>query len=110
MKKLTTALAIAASAAFVTAASAAPFSNGRSIVTDTGVDSVRLVCDQRGRCIRTRGGPRVVVQRGYDSYNYGPRERYIDGRGYGGGGYYDRGPGVGIGVGPGGVGVGFGRW
>ena len=110
MKKFTIALAIAASAACVTAASSAPISNGRSVVTETGVDSVRLVCDQDGRCMRTRGGPRVVVQRGYDSYNYGPRERYIDRRGYDDGGYYDRGPGIGIGVGPGGVGVGFGRW
>ena len=112
MKKFTIALAIAASAAFITAASAAPLSNGRSVVTENGIESVRLVCDQNGRCIRTRGGPRVVVQRGYDSYNYGPRERYIDrrGYGYGEGGYYDRGPGVGIGIGPGGVGVGFGRW
>jgi hypothetical protein len=110
MKKLTIALAIAASAAFVTAASAAPLSSGRSIVTEPGIEGVRLVCDQNGRCIRTRGGPRVVVQRGYDSYNYAPRQRYIDRRGYGDDGYYDRGPGVGIGVGPGGIGVGFGRW
>ena len=112
MKKFTIALAIAASAAFVTAASAAPLSSGQSVVTENGIESVRLVCDQNGRCFRTRGGPRVVVQRGYNSYDYGPRERYIDRRGYGyrEGGYYDRGPSVGIGVGPGGVGVGFGRW
>ena len=110
MKKLTIALAIAASAAFVTAASAAPLSNGLSIVPENGVESARLVCDQSGRCIRTRSGPRVVIQRDYDSYNYAPRERYIDRRGYDDGRYYDRGPGIGIGVGPGGLGVGFGRW
>jgi len=110
MNKLTIALAVGASAAFVTAASAAPFSNGLSNMTQSGVENVRLVCDQNGRCIRVRGGPRVVIQRNYDSYNYAPRERYIDRRGYDDGGYYDRGPGIGIGVGPGGIGVGFGRW
>ena len=110
MKKLTIALAIGASAALVTAASATPLSNGLSTMTESGVESVRLVCDQNGRCIRTRGGPRVVIQRDYDSYNYAPRERYIDRRGYDEGGYYDRSPGVGIGVGPAGIGVGFGRW
>jgi hypothetical protein len=110
MKKLAISLAVAASAIFVTAASAAPLSNGLSIVPENGVESVRLVCDQSGRCVRTRGAPRVVIQRNYDSYNYAPRERYIDRRGYDDGGYYGRGPGIGIGVGPVGVGVGFGRW
>jgi hypothetical protein len=60
----------------------------------------------------TRGGQRVVIQQEYgDSYNYTPREGYIERRGYYDGGYY--GPTVGIGVGPGGVGLGFGvgpRW
>lgn len=65
------------------------------------VQQVRLVCDQSGNCYRTRGGRRVVVQEYGDSYNYAPRERYIERRGY-----YNRGPSVGIGVGPGGVGVG----
>jgi hypothetical protein len=110
MKKLTIALAIGASAAFATAASATPLPNGVSVLPDSGVQSVRLVCDQNGRCIRTRNGPRVVIQRGYDSYNYAPREGYVVRRGYDDGGYYDRGPGVGIGIGPVGVGVGFGRW
>jgi hypothetical protein len=110
MKKLTIALAIGASAVCVTAASAAPLSNGLSIAPESSVENVRLVCDQSGRCIRTRGGQRVIIQRDYDSYNYAPRERYVDRRGYGDGGYYNRGPGIGIDVGPGGVGVGFGRW
>jgi hypothetical protein len=44
-------------------------------------------------------------------YNYAPRDRFIERRGYYEGGYYDNGPSVGIGVGPGGVGVGVGpRW
>ena len=63
MKKLAISLAVAASAILVTAASAAPLSNGLSIVPENGVESVRLICDQSGRCIRTRGGPRVVIQR-----------------------------------------------
>jgi hypothetical protein len=67
-----------------------------------------------GQCYRTRGSRRVIIQQEYgNSYNYVPRERYIERRGYYDGGYYNEGPGVGIGVGPGGVGVGFGvgpRW
>ena len=73
-----------------------------------------MVCDQYGRCWRDRGSRRVIIQ---DSYNYAPRERYIEQRGYYDGaydgGYYSNGPSVGIGVGPGGVGIGFGagpRW
>lgn len=75
------------------------------------ITQVRLVCDQDGRCYRTRGSRRVVIQQDYgDSYNYAPRERYIEQRGY-----YDESPRVGIGLGgPGGVGIGFGgdrnRW
>jgi hypothetical protein len=73
---------------------------------DNGVENVRMVCDEFGRCYRTRGGRRVIVERSYgygDSYNYYPRDRY-----YGHPGYYDGGPRVGIGVGPGGVGFGVG--
>lgn len=73
------------------------------------VEQVRLVCDDSGRCYRSRGSRRVVIQQGYDSYNYAPRERYIERRGY-----YDDQPRSGIGFGaPGvsvGVGVGDGRW
>lgn len=104
MKKLILPLVIGASALFVSAASAAPLMNGVSVMPDNGIENVRLVCDDMGRCYRTRGGRRVIVERSYgDSYNYYPRGRYID-RGYG---YYD-GPRVGIGVGPGGVGFGVG--
>ena len=66
-----------------------------------------MVCDEYGRCYRT-GGRRVVIQRDYgDSYNYAPRERYIERRGYYDGGY-DNGPSVGIRRRPGGVGFGVG--
>src|SRR6476620_7275918 len=43
------------------------------------VQQVRMVCDEDGRCYRTRGGTRVIVR---DSYAYAPRERYIAHRRY----------------------------
>ncbi|MBR1148182.1 hypothetical protein [Bradyrhizobium sp. AUGA SZCCT0431] len=110
MKKLIVVLAIGAGTLLATGATAAPLSNGITVMPDNGIEHVRMVCDEYGQCYRTRGGRRVVIQREYgDSYNYyAPRERYIERRGY-----YNDGPSVGIGVGPGGVGVGFGagpRW
>src|SRR3954463_15100396 len=109
MRKFIIPLAIGASALFATAASAAPLSNGLTVMPDNGIENVRMVCDEFGRCYRDRSR-RVVIERGYgDSYNYyAPRERYIERRGY-----YNEGPSVGIGVGPGGVGFGVGvgpRW
>lgn len=104
MNKVIISLALGASALFATAASAAPLANGIAVTPDNGIQNVRMVCDQSGRCWRDRGSRRVVVQ---DSYNYAPRERY-ERRGYYDGGYYNNGPSVGIGVGPGGVGIGFG--
>ena len=109
MRKFIIPLAIGASALFATAASAAPLSTGLTVMPDNGIENVRMVCDDFGRCYRDRSR-RVVIQRSYgDSYNYYPRDRYYD-RGYG---YYNDGPSVGIGVGPGGVGFGVGvgpRW
>ena len=114
MKNVVVSLAIGAGALFASAAYAAPLSNGLSTLPDNGIENVRLVCDEYGRCYRTRGGRRVVIQQEYgDSYNYAPRARYIERRGYYDGGYYNDGPSVGIGVGPGGVGIGFAagpRW
>jgi hypothetical protein len=108
MIKLIVPLAIGAGALFASTANAALLSNGFSVMPDNGIENVRMVCDEFGRCYQTRGGRRVVVERDYDSYNYVPRERYIERRGY-----YNDGPSVGIGVGPGGVGFGVGagpRW
>ena len=74
------------------------------------IQQVRMVCDDNGRCYRTRGGSRVIVR---DSYNYAPRERYIEHR------YYrdrdwDDGPRAGVGIRATGVSVGVGvdhdRW
>lgn len=110
MKKLIVALAIGAGTLLATGATAAPLSNGITVMPDNGIEQVRMVCDEFDRCYRTRGGRRIIVEREYgDSYNYyTPRERYIERRGY-----YNDGPSVGIGVGPTGVGVGVGvgpRW
>ncbi|WP_454619972.1 hypothetical protein [Bradyrhizobium cenepequi] len=68
------------------------------------VQQVRMVCDDDGRCYRIRGGRRVIVR---DSYNYMPRERYIERRDY-----YDEGPRAGVGIRtPGGtVGIGVDRY
>ena len=65
------------------------------------VQQVRLVCDDAGRCYRTHGGSRVIVR---DSYNYMPRERYIERREYRDwdsprAGVGIRAPGVSVGVG-----------
>ena len=109
MKNVVISLAIGAGALLSSGANAAPLAVSPSLLPESGIENVRLVCDEFGRCYRTRGGQRVVIERDYrDSYNYAPRERYIERRGY-----YDSGPSVGIGVGPAGVGVGVGvgpRW
>ena len=112
MRKISIALLAGAGVLFANSAMATDvFTND---VSDLGiqpnVEQVRMVCDDSGRCYRSRGSRRVVIQQGYeDSYNYAPRERYIERRGY-----YDDQPRSGIGFGaPGvsvGVGVGNGRW
>ena len=62
---------------------------------------VRMVCDDYGRCYRS-SSRRVVIQRDYDSYDYAPRESYIERLGY-----YDYGPSAGVGIHVPGVGVGI---
>jgi hypothetical protein len=113
MKILLAALTLGAGAVLASATHAAPLLINPSIQPESGIERVRLVCDDFGRCYRS-GSRRVIIRQGYsDSYNYVPRERYIERRGYYDGGYYDNGPSVGIGVGPGGVGGGVGvgpRW
>jgi hypothetical protein len=73
------------------------------------VQQVRMVCDEDGRCYRTHGGSRVIVR---DSYNYAPRERYIERREYRDRDW-DDGPRGGVGIRAPGVSVGVGvgdRW
>ena len=108
MKNMVISFAIGAGAIFASsAANAAPITMGVAMLPNDNIENVRLVCDQFGRCYRTRGG----------RYGYGYAPGYYSGYGpgyYGGyaPGYYGGyGPGVGIGIGPFGVGVGVGpRW
>src|SRR5471032_1799047 len=99
MNILSISLAAGASVFFMTAASAAPLSAGASIAPESNIQNVRMVCNENGRCWRERGERRVIIR---DSYNYAPRERYIERRGY-----EDRGgigfsaPGVSVGIGTG---------
>ena len=102
MNKTIISLTLGAGALFATAASAAPLAHGLAVIPDNSIENVRMVCNEYGRCWRERGQRRVIVE---DSYNYAPRERYIERRGYYDGGYYNNGPSVGIGVGPGGLGL-----
>ena len=104
MKNLMISLAVGTAALFVSAASAAPLGPTTTHV-DSGVENVRMVCDQSGRCWRERGQRRVIM-RG-DRYN-----SYNEDRGRRGARYYEERPAVGIQV-PGvsiGVGTGGGRW
>jgi hypothetical protein len=109
MKTFAIALLAAASALAVSGAKASDIYTTSEYSNPDLVQNVRMVCDDSGRCYRTRGGKRVIIQEGYrDSYNsYEPRARYYERRSY-----YNDGPSVGIRA-PGvsvGVGVGSDRW
>jgi hypothetical protein len=67
------------------------------------VQPVRMVCNDEGRCYHARGGSRVIVR---ESYDYAPRERYIERR------YrdWDDRPGIGIRAPGVSVGIGGDRW
>lgn len=103
-----TILFAAAGALIATSASGAPLLNqANSVVQPALTENVRLVCDEYGRCYRTRG-PRYVERRYYsDSYGYGPRGYVEPGYGYAqpgygyGGGYYGGGPSIGFSFGTG---------
>ena len=84
MSKLIIALVAGTSALFASSAIAAPL-NPTTTAIDNGVENVRMVCDQSGRCWRERGARRVIIQR--ESYGYDRRRRHHD---------HDRGPSVGI--------------
>ncbi|MEA2896611.1 MAG: hypothetical protein QOJ84_2226 [Bradyrhizobium sp.] len=108
MNKLAISLAVGASALFATAATAAPLAAHPSVGVDSNVQNVRMVCNENGRCWRERGERQVII-RERDSYNYAPRERYIERRGYEGRRYEERG-GIGINVPGVSVGIGTGRY
>ncbi len=107
-------LIAAAGALLATSASAAPLISQRSAVSPASVvENVRLVCDEYGRCYRSRGyaarryyrnsyayQPQVYAQPsyGYSQPGYGYRQ---PGYGYGNG-YYGGGPTIGFSFGGGG--------
>lgn len=103
MKNLAIYLAVGASALLVTAASAAPLSVGTSVVPESDVQNVRMVCNKAGHCWRERGQRRVIIHEHRGSYGYAPRrERHIERHGYGErGGIGIRAPGVSVGIGTG---------
>lgn len=74
-------------ASAATAAPIPPAAVGSAEVA--GIEQVRLVCDEYGRCFRTRG-PRYVQRYYGDDDGYVVRRSYGY---YGGPGYYDRGYG-----------------
>jgi hypothetical protein len=96
---------IGATTLLASAASAAPLSPAAvGIAEASSIDQVRLVCNEDGRCFRTRG-PRYVqryVDDGYyprRSYNYYGGPGYYSGPAYGG--YYGGGPSIGFSFGTG---------
>ena len=106
MNKLAITLAVGASALFMTAATAAPLSNGLTILPDSNVEQVRMVCNENGRCWRERRErrqSRVIVRESY-GYDRGDRDdrgdRYERRRGYNDGVRLNA-PGVSVGIGTG---------
>jgi hypothetical protein len=108
MRKIAIGLLAGAGALLTGSANASDVYTSSEYTNSDLIQQVRMVCDDNGRCYRTRGGSRVVVR---DSYNYyAPRERYIEQRRYRD---YDE-PRAGVGIRAPGVSVGIGvdndRW
>jgi hypothetical protein len=93
MNKLAASLAVGVATLFVGSAQAAPLMPTAPVV-DNGIENVRLVCDQWGRCWRERGYRRAY---GYYAPDYGYRRPY-----YRQPGVYFGAPGIGLGFGFGG--------
>jgi hypothetical protein len=108
MKKLAIGLLAGVGALLAGSANATDIYTNSEYRSSDLVQQVRLICNEDGQCYRTRGGRRIIVE---DSYNYAPRERYIERRDYRD---WDDGPRAGVGIrAPGvsvGVGVGGDRW
>ena len=107
MRKLVVTVLAGAGALFaVTAANAADiYTSSEYASSDLPlVQPVRMICSDDGRCYRSRGGSRVIIR---DSYNYAPRERYIERRTYRD---WDDGPRAGFQAPGVSVGVGVDRW
>lgn len=108
MKKIAIGLLAGAGALLAGSAYASDVTTSSEFTNSDLIQQVRMVCDEDGRCYRTRGGSRVIVR---DSYAYAPRERYIEHRRYRD---WDDGPRAGVGFRAPGVSVGVGvdndRW
>lgn len=104
MKKIAITLLAGAGALFAGSANAADLYTSSEYTSAQLplVQPVRMICNEDGRCYRTRGDRRVIVE---DSYNYAPRERYIERRGYRD---WDDGPRPGFGFQAPGVSIGVG--
>ncbi|WP_315721443.1 MULTISPECIES: hypothetical protein [unclassified Bradyrhizobium] len=99
-KALTFTLAAAAGTLMAAAASAAPMTAGVSVVPESNIQQVRMVCNENGRCWRERRERRVIIREDRGAYGYGRGERR---------GYEDRDRG-GVGIRAPGVSVGIGRY
>jgi hypothetical protein len=108
MRKIAIGLLAGAGALLTGSANASDIYTSSEYTNSDLVQQVRMVCDDNGRCYRTRGSSRVIVR---DSYNYAPRDRYIEQRRHRD---WDDGPRTGVGIRTPGVSVGVGvdndRW
>jgi len=108
MRKIAIGLLAGAGALLTGSANASDIYTSSGYANSDLVQQVRMVCDDNGRCYRTRGSSRVIVR---DSYNYAPRDRYIEQRRHRD---WDDGPRTGVGIRTPGVSVGVGvdsdRW
>ena len=106
MRKIAIGLLAGAGALLAGTANASDIYTSTEYTNSDLIQQVRMVCDDSGRCYRSRES-RVIVR---DSYNYAPRERYIERRHYRD---YDE-PRAGVGIRAPGVSVGVGvdsdRW
>ena len=110
MKKLAITLLAGAGSLFVGSANASDIYTSSEYTNPALLaQPVRMVCDDNGRCYRSRTSRRVIVRESRESYGYAPRDRYIERRRD-----WDDGPRSGVGIrAPGvsvGVGVGGDRW
>jgi hypothetical protein len=107
MKKIAIGLLAGTGALIAGSANASDIYTGSQYANPDLVQQVRMICDDSGRCYRSRGESRVIVR---DSYAYAPRERYIEHRRYRD---WDE-PRAGVGIRAPGVSVGIGvdndRW
>ena len=106
MRKIAIGLLAGAGALLAGSANASDIYTSTEYTNSDLIQQVRMVCDDSGRCYRSRES-RVIVR---DSYAYQPRERYIEQRRYRD---YDE-PRAGVGIRAPGVSVGVGvdndRW